>query len=305
VAAAGIAAAALSSAIVTGLSGGNLGQILRAGAIAGATAFAFFEVGGLTNQIAGQDFWADHFQPQFGSPAYDFNVAAHALVGCASSAASGGSCESGALSGGVSAAAGPLINGQNFERSLVANAVVGGVASVAGGGKFANGALTGAFGYLFNAAGGVGRMLMGQEAHTLLQDWLVGLDIPGLFTETSYDNNGTSFWGRVDIGNSISREIWEIKPDSLANLFLARVMAEFYSITANVPATETQYGPGGLDLPLPAAPLRGGYGSYTYGNAGEGATLWNRYTTASQGYSFSPDSNPLPMPPPISNFLFH
>src|SRR5438034_9659721 len=103
VAAAGVAAAAMSAAVVTGLSGGNLGQALKAGLIAGATALAFFEVGGLTNQIAGQDFWADHFQPEFGSPAYDFNVAAHALVGCASSVASGGSCKSGALSGGVSA----------------------------------------------------------------------------------------------------------------------------------------------------------------------------------------------------------
>jgi hypothetical protein len=84
---------------------------------------------------------------------------------------------------------------------------VGGGASVAGGGKFENGALTGALGYLFNAAGGVGRMLMGQEAHRLLRDWLQGLQIPGLSTETSYDGNGTAFLGRVDIGNSITREI--------------------------------------------------------------------------------------------------
>jgi len=107
---------------------------------------------GLTNQIAGKDFFAAHIQPAFGTPAYGFNVAAHALVGCGASVASGGSCQSGALSGGVSAAAGPLTNGPNYARSLVANAVVGGVASVAGGGKFANGAITGAFGYMFNAA---------------------------------------------------------------------------------------------------------------------------------------------------------
>jgi hypothetical protein len=62
----------------------------------------------------------------------------------------GGSCQSGALSAGVSAGAGPFINSPNQVASLVRNAVVGGVASVAGGGKFANGAITGAFGYMFN-----------------------------------------------------------------------------------------------------------------------------------------------------------
>jgi hypothetical protein len=80
--------------------------------------------------------------------AYIENVAGHALIGCASSAASGGSCASGALSAGISDAAGPFINGSNQAASLISNAVVGGLASVAGGGKFANGAVTGAFGYL-------------------------------------------------------------------------------------------------------------------------------------------------------------
>ena len=148
------AAAAGGAAIATGLSGGNLGQILRAGAIAGVTAAAFFGVGDATNAIAGVDPSAAHIQPQFGTDAFALNVAGHALVGCASSAASGGSCQSGALSGAVTAGAGPLINGQNQVASLVTNAVLGGVASVAGGGKFANGAVTGAFGYLFNACGG-------------------------------------------------------------------------------------------------------------------------------------------------------
>jgi hypothetical protein len=88
-----------------------------------------------------------------GDPAaYLENVAGHALVGCVSVAASGGSCESGALSAGVSSAAGPFINngpGLNIG-SLVANAALGGAAAVAGGGKFDNGAITAAFGYLFN-----------------------------------------------------------------------------------------------------------------------------------------------------------
>jgi len=51
---AGFAIAAASAAIVTGLSGGNLGQMLRAGALAGATFFAFNAIsGGVTNALAG------------------------------------------------------------------------------------------------------------------------------------------------------------------------------------------------------------------------------------------------------------
>jgi hypothetical protein len=139
-----VAAAAASAAIVTGLSGGNLSQMLRAGVIAGATAFAFYEVGDLTLGPA-------HASPAFDSPSFNAanyaeNVAGHALVGCGAAVANGSSCGSGALSGAVTASAGPLINGQSYGAALAENAVLGGAASVAGGGKFANGAITGAFG---------------------------------------------------------------------------------------------------------------------------------------------------------------
>ena len=154
------AAGAGGAAIATGLSGGNLGQILRAGAIAGVTAAAFFEVGDFTGHT-----------PAFGTAAYAENIAGHALVGCASAAASGGSCGSGALSGAVGSAVSPLTNqlfpnaqtdlGQRIGGTIV-EATAGGVASVAGGGKFANGAVTGAFGYLFNAVAGTFNRATGQ-----------------------------------------------------------------------------------------------------------------------------------------------
>ena len=155
IAQAAASAAATGAAIVTGLSGGNLGQILRASAIAGLTAFAFNVVGSATNVVEGENFdlSAPHIQPAFGTDAYAFNVVGHALVGCGAAVANGSSCGSGALSGGITAGAGPLINGQSFGVSLVENTVLGGIASVAGGGKFANGAITGAFGYLFNKCG--------------------------------------------------------------------------------------------------------------------------------------------------------
>jgi RHS repeat-associated protein len=208
-----VAAAAGGAAIATGLSGGNLGQILRSAAIAGATAAAFFEVGSLTYGPA-------HASPAFDSSNFNAanyaeNVAGHALVGCASSAASGGSCQSGALSGAVTAAAGPLINGQPFGVALVENAVLGGAASVAGGGKFANGAITGAFGYLFNSqagriAGGIvggiiGAALTGPEDAPLtwigyhlgaaLGDWLTGPEQIGSFPVPGGLNFGTTTFG--------------------------------------------------------------------------------------------------------------
>ena len=104
-----------------------------------------------------------------GTEAYAFNVVAHAAVGCGSVVASGGKCGPSALAGGVTSAAGPVINGQGFVAGLVINTALGGGAAVLGGGKFENGAITAAFGYLFNAAAGraVGQVL-GAAAAVLL-----------------------------------------------------------------------------------------------------------------------------------------
>jgi RHS repeat-associated protein len=130
--------AAVSAAIVTGISGGNLGQVLKAAAIAAVTTWAF----GGTEALASNPI------------AY---VGANAAVGCASSVASGGSCASGAASAAVGAALSP-VTGQLFPNAktdigqymgaTLTRATIGGLSSVAGGGKFANGALTGAYQYL-------------------------------------------------------------------------------------------------------------------------------------------------------------
>jgi len=143
-----VLAAAAGAAIVTGLSGGNLAQIVKAASIAAITAGAFQGlnefVGGLAQQGISQ------------SGQYLANVTGSALVGCASSAASGGSCASGAAAAAVSAGLAPVTNsvfknakydiGERIGGTIV-QATVGGLASVAGGGKFANGAATAAFQY--------------------------------------------------------------------------------------------------------------------------------------------------------------
>jgi RHS repeat-associated protein len=88
------------------------------------------------------------------------NVFGHAVVGCASAAASGGNCGHGALAAGAGAigthvSRSALQGLQGWERVVSGTAIAaisGGVASTLGGGKFTNGATTAAMGYLFNAA---------------------------------------------------------------------------------------------------------------------------------------------------------
>jgi len=136
--------AAAASAVVAGVTSGDLGVALKAGAIAFASAAAFNVVGGLTGH-----------QPAFLTPDHFANIAGHSAIGCGMSVASGGRCGPGALAGAITSFAGPVINGKTFDvGSLVANAALGGAASIAGGGKFGNGAATGAFGYLFNFCAG-------------------------------------------------------------------------------------------------------------------------------------------------------
>ena len=148
-------AAAASAAIVTGLSGGKLGQILKAAVIAYATTTAFQDLGLITQANAST------LGEYLASSNYVANVAGSAAIGCVSAVASGGKCGPGALSAAASSAAAPLVGGitQNapdaFTRTIEGSAIsgaIGGLASVAGGGKFADGAVTGAFAYLFTSA---------------------------------------------------------------------------------------------------------------------------------------------------------
>ena len=151
-----VLAGASGGAAQSAANGGNFGQIVKGAAIGGVTAYGFYEVGSLTyGNVPGSAAYNN-----IGSAAYFENIAGHALVGCASSAVSGGSCKSGALSGAVGSALAPMItnnfpnpqtNTSDLIGGTITSSVAGGLASVAGGGKFGNGAYTAAFGYLFNA----------------------------------------------------------------------------------------------------------------------------------------------------------
>lgn len=150
-----------------------------------ATAEAFYEVGSFTdghfgpnglnnaNETPGQ--WMTNHPDLFAE-----NVAGHALVGCASSAAGGGKCGSGVLAAGFSDAIGPGASKLDLGEisGLVVSSVSGGIGSMLGGGKFENGAVTGAFGYLFSecAGGGCGTLLSLGYNRIPLISWLTGDD---------------------------------------------------------------------------------------------------------------------------------
>ncbi|MCC6466886.1 MAG: hypothetical protein IT563_01080 [Alphaproteobacteria bacterium] len=155
--------AALASGYITAINGGSALDIFKSAIITLATAEAFAGVGSLTDghfPASNGGLNAANQTPLqwFGSLKHLANVVGHAAIGCASSAAGGGSCQAGALSAGLGAAITPGIPAE-FGKvgGLVVTAAVGGTASVVGGGKFANGAVTAAYGYMFNqTAGGIG-----------------------------------------------------------------------------------------------------------------------------------------------------
>jgi hypothetical protein len=189
-----VPAAFASTTFVAGVTSGNLGFALKAGLIAAVTAMANFEVGELTKGLEDMG--------------YFLKVAGRALIGCGSAAASGGSCRSGALSAGATAAAAPAIDGQSPLVATAISATVGGLASVAGGGKFANGAVTGAFGYLFND---FSHLWYGYDAHYSI--------------ESFFENKDPNFRGEFQIGllrvdlvyldqDAKTIDVYEIKADT-------------------------------------------------------------------------------------------
>jgi len=136
-----------------GFSGRSFGESVKTGVIAGATSYAFTQVGDWTTSTYADGVTGETWTSQTTGQHFA-NVAGHAAVGCASAAASGGSCSNGAISAGVSAAYTNVTDGGAFKGQVVMgtieHAMLGGFASVASGGKFADGAQQGAFGYLFN-----------------------------------------------------------------------------------------------------------------------------------------------------------
>jgi hypothetical protein len=225
---------------VTGVTSGSLGAALKAGLIAGVTALANFQVGTFTQGLDTPIEGLGKINP--------LNIAAHALVGCASSVASGGSCKSGALAAGVSAAAAPLIDARfpnplqnpgNLAAGTAISATVGGLASVAGGGKFANGAVTAAFGYLLNDASHSKRALLAfgfpdDQDYPQFVHWKLSSasDVGGIIIQ-EVDTKSSEL-----AGNSHYFEAWHVAPGNIiTNEFMSTPGQEDDHFTAkNLPA---------------------------------------------------------------------
>ncbi|TAG46818.1 MAG: hypothetical protein EAZ30_11500 [Betaproteobacteria bacterium] len=128
-AAGGIQGGNVQSAVIGAFTAGlqfGVGQAL------GHSTPSLFNAGGSINATAAQKMFA------------------HAAIGCASSAASGGSCKAGAAAAGFSSFAGGSIPGAN---NLLGRAAVGAVASKLAGGKAEQGALLAAMEHLYNECG--------------------------------------------------------------------------------------------------------------------------------------------------------
>ena len=138
-------AAGASAALTTNALGGDSSDYWRAGLISAATTAAFYGVGAATGGFTGIE-------------GAVIKIGAHALVGCASAAASGGECAHGAVAAaigkgvslGLAEKFGTTWSTQEKVIGFIATSVAGGTASALSGGKFANGATTAAFGYALN-----------------------------------------------------------------------------------------------------------------------------------------------------------
>jgi RHS repeat-associated protein len=170
--------------VEAGLGNASTVQGMNAGALAGATdtaavsATAAFNVGGAANSflaaagssLAGGSSPEDAFRDGvfaigFTSVGATYGgagkspqlLAAHAFLGCAQSAMSGGKCGPGAMAAFVAKGTTVGLDGAGVKNPVaigVATTIAGGTASVIGGGKFANGAFQAGFGYVFNYLSG-------------------------------------------------------------------------------------------------------------------------------------------------------
>ena len=267
-------AAGASAALTTNALGGDSSDYWRAGLISAATTAAFYGVGAATGGFTGIE-------------GAVIKIGAHALVGCASAAASGGECAHGAVAAaigkGVSLGLGEVFNQPDGSKWLahqkvigfIATSVAGGTASALSGGKFANGATTAAFGYLLNhLSHWLELAAYGREAHQILQDHF---EDRGYVVEARCATATNCVNGRFDIADPRTREVWEIKRNSFFGLAMGVIAIEAYT------TPETGLRPGGdligfrvgADLSFPKSGA-----TYTFTNYGDGLIGYSRFAPA-------------------------
>ena len=210
-------AAGVIAGAIAGFVGGFLGGIISTGSLSAAL------TSGLIGAFSGAAFNA------VGSLANDSNwgvvgrTIAHAAVGCASGALSGGNCGRGALSAAVSEYASEntlhgneIGNWGDAAKGIAEAALVGGVTARITGGDFVEGFSVGAAGYLYN---GLGHMLVGTDAHQTLINYLQSRpdgDLWG-YSNTTIDGlmgnlRPDLVYGPEDAIPGTTYQGWEVKP---------------------------------------------------------------------------------------------
>lgn len=142
----------VASALDTLLMGGDFGDALKNGLIAGISAAAFAHVGNKLDAMKG------NFIGGLSAEGFTFKVLSHGTIGGITSVLQGGEFGHGFASGFFTASATSFNNSAHigpegkFSWTRVAvGSAIGGTASKLSGGKFANGAVTGAFSQALNA----------------------------------------------------------------------------------------------------------------------------------------------------------
>nr|WP_275443040.1 RHS repeat-associated core domain-containing protein [Pseudoalteromonas sp. OOF1S-7] len=170
-----IVATAYVSAQNTYYRTGDFGAAIKAGAVSGVSAAAFYAVGSAFEGV----------NTAFGSAGYFGKVAAHGLVGGTMSVIQGGKFGHGFAAAGFTQALAPAIGRiqpgvKHSPLRIAAAAIVGGTASKISGGKFANGAVTAAFSRGLNDE-------LHFERQSSQQGSALG-EVPG------YDESGSNSW---------------------------------------------------------------------------------------------------------------
>ncbi len=177
--------AAAGSYEVARAFGASPSGALRAGAIAGASAYAFQQIGNYYSGASGANAggYGAMGRPDLASASFtNFGgnyltagqiagqITAHAVVGGVTAVASGGKFGHGFVAAGFAKGIGTPIydmTGGNAAAGFMATVVVGGTVSELSGGKFANGAKTAAFLYLLSAASKYYEDAVGRKANPL------------------------------------------------------------------------------------------------------------------------------------------
>jgi hypothetical protein len=180
----------------------------EAGIKAGMFAAAFSFVGG--NGMFGQ----------IGNDLAIERIIAHAVLGCAQAATSGGKCGPGAAAAAFGKIATGLTDGiESGPAQFAIATIVGGTASVIGGGKFANGAAQAGFGYLFNhrmSKGDIGRAYREGRGghHPFAKQWADDPEFRPLMTDDAVDAAGARTMGnyvRMSPSDPNNPHVWSTR----------------------------------------------------------------------------------------------